>query len=113
MKESYKEDDAHHFGPESCLDDPRGRGEALTGGSAGGLLMGAIVNMRPELFKGIIAAVPFVDVVTTMLDDSIPLTTGEYDEWGNPNDQKSCKERRCIGRDEQWWCALGIFTNCQ
>jgi oligopeptidase B len=55
------------------------------GGSAGGLLMGAIANMRPDLYKGIIAAVPFVDVVTTMLDASIPLTTGEYDEWGNPN----------------------------
>jgi oligopeptidase B len=55
------------------------------GGSAGGLLMGAIVNMKGELFNGIIAAVPFVDIVTTMLDDSIPLTTGEYDEWGNPN----------------------------
>ena len=58
------------------------------GGSAGGLLMGAIVNMRPDLWRGIVAAVPFVDVVTTMLDDSIPLTTGEYDEWGNPNDKQ-------------------------
>ncbi len=56
------------------------------GGSAGGLLMGVVVNMAPELYHGVIAAVPFVDVVTTMLDDSIPLTTGEYDEWGNPND---------------------------
>ena len=56
------------------------------GGSAGGLLMGAVMNMRPDLFSGIIAAVPFVDVVTTMLDTTIPLTTGEYDEWGNPND---------------------------
>jgi oligopeptidase B len=56
-----------------------------SGGSAGGLLMGTVINMNPELFNGIIAAVPFVDVVTTMLDDSIPLTTGEYDEWGNPN----------------------------
>jgi oligopeptidase B len=58
------------------------------GGSAGGLLMGAIVNMNPELYNGIIASVPFVDVVSTMLDDSIPLTTGEYDEWGNPNDKE-------------------------
>ena len=58
------------------------------GGSAGGLLMGAIMNMAPSLFNGVIAAVPFVDVVTTMLDDSIPLTTGEYDEWGNPNNQE-------------------------
>ncbi|WP_229316465.1 S9 family peptidase [Flavobacterium ammoniigenes] len=55
------------------------------GGSAGGLLMGAVVNLAPELYHGVIAQVPFVDVVTTMLDDSIPLTTGEYDEWGNPN----------------------------
>jgi oligopeptidase B len=58
------------------------------GGSAGGLLMGAVVNIRPDLFRGVVAAVPFVDVVTTMLDDSIPLTTNEYDEWGNPNDKK-------------------------
>ena len=58
------------------------------GGSAGGLLMGAIVNLAPELYHGIIAQVPFVDVMTTMLDESIPLTTGEYDEWGNPNVKK-------------------------
>ena len=58
------------------------------GGSAGGLLMGAIINMNPELYNGILAAVPFVDVVTTMLDDTIPLTTGEYDEWGNPNSKE-------------------------
>ncbi|KAB1071417.1 S9 family peptidase [Tamlana haliotis] len=56
------------------------------GGSAGGLLMGAVINMNPELYNGVLAAVPFVDVVTTMLDDTIPLTTGEYDEWGNPNE---------------------------
>ena len=59
------------------------------GGSAGGLLMGAVVNMAPGLYNGVIAQVPFVDVVTTMLDDSIPLTTGEYDEWGNPNEKES------------------------
>lgn len=58
------------------------------GGSAGGLLMGAIINMRPELYAGVVASVPFVDVITTMLDESIPLTTGEYDEWGNPNEKK-------------------------
>lgn len=58
------------------------------GGSAGGLLMGAVVNIAPHLYNGVIAAVPFVDVVTTMLDDSIPLTTGEYDEWGNPNEKE-------------------------
>ena len=59
------------------------------GGSAGGLLVGAVMNMNPELFNGIIAAVPFVDVVTTMLDESIPLTTGEFDEWGNPKNKDS------------------------
>ncbi len=55
------------------------------GGSAGGLLMGAIANMRPDLYNGIVAAVPFVDALTTMLDDTLPLTTNEYEEWGNPN----------------------------
>ncbi|MCK0135263.1 S9 family peptidase [Arenibacter sp. S6351L] len=59
-----------------------------SGGSAGGLLMGAIVNLCPEIYHGVIAAVPFVDVLTTMLDDTIPLTTGEYDEWGNPNEKE-------------------------
>jgi len=57
------------------------------GGSAGGLLMGAILNLRPDLYRGVVAAVPFVDVVTTMLDESIPLTTNEFDEWGNPKDK--------------------------
>jgi oligopeptidase B len=58
------------------------------GGSAGGLLMGAVTNLAPYLWKGVIAQVPFVDVVTTMLDETIPLTVGEYEEWGNPNDEE-------------------------
>ncbi len=60
----------------------------ISGASAGGLLVGAVVNMRPDLFEGVLARVPWVDVVTTMLDDSIPLTTAEYDEWGNPNQEE-------------------------
>ncbi len=60
----------------------------MMGGSAGGLLMGAVMNLRPDLYKAVVAAVPFVDVVTTMLDETIPLTTGEYEEWGNPNDKE-------------------------
>jgi oligopeptidase B len=59
-----------------------------SGGSAGGLLMGAIINMQPDLFNGVVASVPFVDVLTTMLDETIPLTTGEFDEWGNPKTKK-------------------------
>ena len=58
------------------------------GGSAGGLLIGAVVNMAPELYKGVYAAVPFVDIVTTMLDEDIPLTSGEWDEWGDPNEKE-------------------------
>nr|WP_232326347.1 S9 family peptidase [Xenorhabdus hominickii] len=58
------------------------------GGSAGGLLMGAVINQAPELYRGVIAKVPFVDALTTMLDSSIPLTTGEYEEWGNPNNKE-------------------------
>ncbi len=61
---------------------------AIRGGSAGGLLMGAVVNMRPDLYQSVLSLVPFVDVVTTMLDTSLPLTTGEYEEWGNPNDKE-------------------------
>jgi len=61
----------------------------IQGGSAGGLLMGSVINMKPELFNGVISQVPFVDVVNTMLDESIPLTTNEYDEWGNPNEKEA------------------------
>ena len=64
---------------------------AAMGGSAGGLLMGAVANMRPDLYQTIVAQVPFVDVVSTMLDDSLPLTTGEYEEWGNPNEEEYFK----------------------
>ena len=62
---------------------------SIRGGSAGGLLVGAVTNMRPDLFRTVVAKVPFVDVVTTMLDDTIPLTTFEYDEWGNPNEKEA------------------------
>ena len=64
--------------------------EKLTamGGSAGGLLMGAVVNERPDLYQAIVSQVPFVDVINTMLDDTLPLTTGEYEEWGNPNEEE-------------------------
>lgn len=71
------------------------------GGSAGGLLMGAVANMRPDLYKGIIAEVPFVDVLTTMLDDTIPLTTFEYEEWGNPH----------IKEQYQWIAAYSPYDN--
>ena len=79
-------DSAKYLGNNSFVDKDQ---IFAMGGSAGGLLMGAIANMEPEVFKGIVAAVPFVDVVTTMLDETIPLTTFEFDEWGDPKDEDS------------------------
>lgn len=76
---------AEHLGMKGFCDKTR---IYCKGGSAGGLLMGAVTNLAPYLWKGVIAQVPFVDVVTTMLDESIPLTVGEYEEWGNPNDEQ-------------------------
>jgi oligopeptidase B len=73
------------------------------GGSAGGLLMGAVINLRPDLFKGVVAQVPFVDVVTTMLDDTIPLTTFEYEEWGNPH----------VQRDYEYMLSYSPYDNVQ
>ena len=79
-------DSAKYLGENNYVDDEQ---VFAMGGSAGGLLMGAVANMEPEVFKGIIAGVPFVDVVTTMLDETIPLTTFEFDEWGDPKDKDS------------------------
>ena len=79
-------DSAKYLGENNYVDDEQ---VFAMGGSAGGLLMGAVVNMEPEVFKGIIAGVPFVDVVTTMLDETIPLTTFEFDEWGDPKEKDS------------------------
>ena len=85
------------------------------GGSAGGLLMGAVANMSPADYRGIVAQVPFVDVVTTMLDDSIPLTTNEYDEWGNPNERASttttcCRTRPTTTSAAQAYPAMFVTT---
>ena len=76
-------DVTRHFVDEELIDPER---VFIMGGSAGGLLVGAVINMEPTLYRGVVAHVPFVDVVTTMLDESIPLTTNEFDEWGNPMD---------------------------
>ncbi|HEY5907089.1 MAG TPA: prolyl oligopeptidase family serine peptidase, partial [Vicinamibacteria bacterium] len=70
---------------------------AITGGSAGGLLMGAVMNLRPELYRAVVSQVPFVDVINTMLDESLPLTVGEFEEWGNPKkkDEYEYMKRYC------------------
>ena len=87
------------------------------GGSAGGLLMGAVVNMRPDLFHGVVAQVPFVDVLTTMLDETIPLTTGEYDEWGNPNEPRAYEYIRSYSPYDNMqpvtWPHLLVMTGLQ
>jgi oligopeptidase B len=75
------------------------------GGSAGGLLVGAVVNMRPELWKAAVAEVPFVDVVTTMLDESIPLTTGEFDEWGDPKEKEAYERMLSYSPYDNVWDA--------
>jgi oligopeptidase B len=67
---------------------------AISGGSAGGLLMGAVTNMRPELYKVVVSHVPFVDVINTMLDETLPLTVGEFEEWGNPKDVEQYRYMR-------------------
>ena len=87
------------------------------GGSAGGLLMGAVANMSPADYRGIVAQVPFVDVVTTMLDDSIPLTTNEYDEWGNPDATRSttitcCPIRPTTTSRAQAYPSMFVTTGC-
>ena len=73
----------------------------MSGGSAGGMLMGAVLNLRPDLFHAAVLDVPFVDVINTMLDDTIPLTTGEYVEWGNPN----------VKEQYQWMRAYSPYDN--
>ena len=86
----------------ACAETPDRRGRttpaqlAIEGGSAGGLLMGAVVNQRPELFRAVVAEVPFVDVVTTMLDETLPLTVGEFIEWGNPEDRRAVRLDACL-----------------
>ncbi|WP_029686775.1 S9 family peptidase [Tatumella saanichensis] len=89
------------------------------GGSAGGLLMGAVINQAPALYHGVVAQVPFVDVLTTMLDESIPLTTGEYDEWGNPADEESYRTIRayspydniCAGEYPHLLVTTGLYDS--
>ena len=83
---------------------------AIEGGSAGGLLMGAVVNMRPDLFRVVLSHVPFVDVMNTMLDATLPLTVAEYEEWGNPNEQRRLST--CGATRPTTTCRRGRIRRC-
>jgi oligopeptidase B len=87
----------------------------VEGGSAGGLLMGAVTNMRPDLFKAVVSKVPFVDVINTMLDETLPLTVGEFEEWGNPKERPAYDYMKaycpCTNLEEKAYPAILVKTS--